>query len=130
MGSFMTSSDAMRAAVLAHERFGKLVYERVGTLRIKMGIHTGSVITVNMNNRIDYFGNTVNTAARIESNALDHSVCFSREVFEQAGVKRFLKQKQDELGAQITHRTVALKGITDHFDLYALRIEPPTLISF
>lgn len=122
MASFLTPLDAIKAATLAYIQFREISWESMGNLEIKMGMHSGSVITVNMNDRIDYFGNTVNTAARIESKARDHSVCFSGTIFERKEIKRFIMK---ELGAKakVYHRVVKLKGVSDHYDIYTLRLD-------
>jgi class 3 adenylate cyclase len=36
-------------------------------LRLKAGVHTGPCVAVTLNDRLDYFGSTVNIAARLES---------------------------------------------------------------
>ena len=61
------------------ERFGK-------TVRFGVGIHTGSAIVGNVGAafRMDYtaIGDTVNTAARIESNTKPGQIMISQEVYE------------------------------------------------
>lgn len=61
------------------EKFGK-------TVRFGVGIHTGSAIVGNIgaNFRMDYtaIGDTVNTAARIESNSKPGQILISQEVYD------------------------------------------------
>jgi class 3 adenylate cyclase len=40
-----------------------------GDLILKIGIHRGAAISVNLNDSIDYFGHTVNIASRVQSSA-------------------------------------------------------------
>ena len=122
MASFMSPVDALRAAVSAYEKFTTVSWEGTGNLQIKMGFHTGSVIAVNLNDRMDYFGNTVNIAARIEGKARDHSVCFTKTVFDRPDVQRFLRTDLRGKGAKIYHRKVELKGIDSSYDFYALKL--------
>ena len=55
-------------------------------LSLKAGIHTGACIAVTLNERLDYFGSTVNIAARLAHLAeggdivLSHSMCADPEV--------------------------------------------------
>ena len=40
-----------------------------GDLILKIGIHRGAAISVTLNERIDYFGQTVNIASRVQNRA-------------------------------------------------------------
>lgn len=114
MGSFLTPEKALKAAVEAHEEFKKREWANIGMLQIKMGIHAGNAIVVNLNKSVDYFGNTVNTAARIQSSVEDHSIRFSRRVFDDTGVYEFLKSRK----AQLRKRVENFKGINDPIETY------------
>jgi class 3 adenylate cyclase len=64
MAVFQRPVNALRAmasaqAALANPPPG------IEPLALKVGIHTGTCIAVNLNNRLDYFGSSVNIAARI-----------------------------------------------------------------
>ena len=47
-------------------------------LQLKAGLHTGPCIAVTLNDRLDYFGSTVNLAARLEGLSSGHDVIISR----------------------------------------------------
>lgn len=86
-------------------------------------MHTGPVIVVNLNDRIDYFGNTVNIAARIQGQVQSHSVSFSKEIYEDEAVRKELRRFLDQQSAEgepvnIMHRKTQLKGIEGQVDLY------------
>jgi class 3 adenylate cyclase len=67
MGSFPSIEDAVRASAEIQRRFA---YDREDTsIRLRVSIHNGPVIAVHLNNGIDYFGNTVNFAAKIQATA-------------------------------------------------------------
>lgn len=53
---------------------------------IKVGIHTGPAIAVNSNERLDYFGRTVNLAARIQNESRGNDIVISEQCFERKGV--------------------------------------------
>ncbi|MBI3395524.1 MAG: adenylate/guanylate cyclase domain-containing protein, partial [Spirochaetia bacterium] len=114
MGSFLTPDKALIAAVQAHEEFKKRQWNDVGFLQIKMGIHSGNAIVVNMNNALDYFGNTVNTAARIQSAVEDHSIRFSSRVFADPAAMQFLKSRK----ATVRRRVESFKGIPEPVETY------------
>ncbi len=65
MAVFLRPVAALRAvfqaqSVLAHPPSG------LQPLRLKAGLHTGPCVAVTLNDRLDYFGSTVNIAARLE----------------------------------------------------------------
>jgi class 3 adenylate cyclase len=63
MAVFLEPAGAVRAVLRAHRAIGRLA----GTppLVLKAGIHAGPCIAVTLNERLDYFGSTVNVAARL-----------------------------------------------------------------
>lgn len=114
MGSFLRPADALKAALSAHEQFKKREWTSVGYLKIKMGIHTGNAIVVNLNNAADYFGNTVNLAARIQASVDNHDIRFSTRVLEDPDVMTFLKKRK----AVLRKRVESFKGINEPVDVY------------
>jgi class 3 adenylate cyclase len=69
MAMFLLGARAVEAALAAHqvlETFNRqrgLVDDK--RLALKIGIHAGPAIMVRLNDRLDYFGTTVNVAARV-----------------------------------------------------------------
>lgn len=62
--AFVRPHDALGAAVEAQRRLAAHPWdERIGTLRVRMGIHTGTAVEAGG----DYFGPTVNRVARVMS---------------------------------------------------------------
>ena len=64
--------------------------EGVMPLQLKAGLHTGPCIAVTLNERLDYFGSTVNMAARLEGLSSGTDVIISRAVFEDPKVSELL----------------------------------------
>lgn len=62
-------------------------------LTIKVGIHHGPCIVVNLNERLDYFGTTVNIAARLPNFSTDGDVIFSEPIRNDQEVIEFLEKK-------------------------------------
>jgi class 3 adenylate cyclase len=56
-------------------------------LVLKIGIHSGPSIAVTLNDRVDYFGQTVNVAARVQALADGHELCITDEVYRGTGVE-------------------------------------------
>ena len=62
MATFPTPDRAMAAALKMREALKNLK----GDLLLKIGIHEGPCLAVSLNDRQDYFGRTVNIAARVQ----------------------------------------------------------------
>jgi adenylate cyclase len=89
-------------------------------LKLKAGLHTGPCIAVTLNDRLDYFGSTVNLAARLEGLSSGSDVIISRSVYEDTQVRELLESKR--LSAE--EFDMPLKGFDDQrFELW--RISEP-----
>lgn len=80
-------------------------------LTLKAGIHAGPCIAVTLNDRLDYFGSTVNTAARLEGLSTGDDVVISQIVYEDPEVKEMIEAALAGLIA--TPFEVSLKGFDD-----------------
>jgi class 3 adenylate cyclase len=78
-------------------------------LLLKAGLHTGPCIAVTLNDRLDYFGSTVNLAARLEALSSGTDVIISRAVFEDAQVRELVGSKQ----LSASEFDMQLKGFED-----------------
>jgi class 3 adenylate cyclase len=79
MASFPVPGDAVAAAVAIQEKFPS---NREDTsIRLRISVHCGLVIAVRLNTGIDYFGSTVNLAAKIQSCAQGGEIALSDTVF-------------------------------------------------
>ena len=65
MAAFTRPAAALRAVMRAQRELADPPPALV-PLRLKAGIHHGPCISVTLNERLDYFGSTVNLAARLE----------------------------------------------------------------
>ena len=84
-------------------------------LTLKAGIHTGPCIAVTLNDRLDYFGSTVNMAARLEGLSTGNDVIISHALYDDPGVRALIDSK--ELAAQ--RFDVELKGFEkERFELW------------
>jgi class 3 adenylate cyclase len=63
---------------------------------------------VNLNERLDYFGSTINKAARIQAIASSGEICFSEQVYQDNAFMQTLKKRGIK---EITRHSVNLKGI-------------------
>jgi class 3 adenylate cyclase len=103
MATFADPVDAVSAAIdIAREveEMNRTLSER---LCLKMGIHGGHCLLVTVNNRLDYFGQTVNIAYRLLRLARGGELCLSSDICENPQVTDLL----DSFGAP-TERVDAL----------------------
>jgi class 3 adenylate cyclase len=78
MASFPDPESGARAALEMHE-----VMREIG-LGVKVGLHSGTCIGVTYHEQFDWFGSTVNLAARIQSLAGPGELCISEEAYQRA----------------------------------------------
>ena len=50
---------------------------------VKVGVHLGPCIAVTLNDRLDYFGTTINIAARIQGLSDGRDVMISQRLFDE-----------------------------------------------
>jgi class 3 adenylate cyclase len=80
-------------------------------LQLKAGVHVGPCIAITLNDRLDYFGSTVNIAARLGDLSSGEDVIISEAVRADPEVAEFLVERKERLG--VTSIEVALKGFDD-----------------
>ena len=114
MAVFRSAADALIAMLevqrtLAEPADGSL------PLQLKAGLNTGPCIAVTLNDRLDYFGTTVNMAARLECLSSGTDVIISGSVYEDAKVRELIEAE----GLSATEFDMTLKGFEDeHFELW------------
>ena len=74
-------------------------------------------VAVTLNDRLDYFGTTVNTAARIEHECRGGQIVASLAVCQSEPAARLL----GEAGAQLEEEVVRLRGIAEPVPVTGLR---------
>jgi class 3 adenylate cyclase len=91
MAAFVDPSDAIRAA-LAVQAGIRAFNESCGgeDLVIKLGLHTGPCIAVTLNERLDYFGSTVNMAARLQGQSEGGDIVLSEALSADPAVASLL----------------------------------------
>lgn len=66
MASFASGADAVRAALESQAELCTRARDMGGELVLKAGVHAGACLAVRLNDRLDFFGGAVNTAARVQ----------------------------------------------------------------
>jgi class 3 adenylate cyclase len=89
-------------------------------LKLKVGIHAGPSIAVTLNDRLDYFGCTVNMAARLEGLSTGEDVVISNIVYADPEVAELLSSPDCNLTADTFDQM--LKGFDEEsFMLWRIR---------
>jgi adenylate cyclase len=128
MALFPKPVYALRAFQKAQEVF-KNQTETQRSILLKGGIHTGDCVAVILNNRIDYFGSTVNIASRLVEFANSEEVVISEDAYSCPELAEFLSDDGADLKVQ--HLNTNLKGFDDQvFEVkrISLRSSPLRLV--
>jgi class 3 adenylate cyclase len=90
MATFLSSAAAARFAFALHRRFEQFNQSHGDGqgIVVKVGVHRGPCIAVTLNERLDYFGRTVNAAARIQGMSQGGDVVMSQSCAEEPDVRR------------------------------------------
>ena len=114
MAVFRSAADGL-LAMLEVQRALAEPADGVIPLQLKAGLNTGPCIAVTLNDRLDYFGSTVNMAARLESLSSGSDVIISRSVYDDAKVRQLIES--ENLSA--VEFDMTLKGFEDErFELW------------
>jgi class 3 adenylate cyclase len=113
MAVFSRPTDAVAAAlhILGEiERYNR-EHGEPGII-LKIGAHCGSSIAVTLNDNLDYFGQTVNVAARVQSLADAGEICISEALYTAPGVSHLLT------GHKIVEFDAPLRGVEGNACVY------------
>jgi class 3 adenylate cyclase len=95
MAAFSNPCDAFAAAETMFAGIGEANRQspEQRQLVLKAGLHAGPCLAVNANDRLDYFGTTVNLAARLAAHSRGGELTISDEIFLRAEVRRRFDKK-------------------------------------
>ncbi len=108
MAAFSDPADALRAALEAQrevESFNRASGGR--DLVIKLGLHEGPCIAVTLNGRLDYFGTSVNMAARLQGESRGGDIVLSKDLLANPALGALLG------GMAVAEESVRLKGFAE-----------------
>ncbi|HUE98161.1 MAG TPA: DUF5939 domain-containing protein [Anaerolineales bacterium] len=89
-------------------------------LWLKVGMHKGPCIVVNLNDRLDYFGSTVNIAARLPDFSRGGELVFTEEINDDPEVQEFLAKNA---GTGALHPfSENIKGFDEPFTMWKLKV--------
>jgi class 3 adenylate cyclase len=117
MATFSTPDRALAAALRMREEMARINAERNNEdLLLKIGIHEGPCLAVTLNNSQDYFGQTVNLAARVQGLASSRAIFVTKPVVDDPKSAKILESS----GLHPTMQHAALRGIADETMVYEI----------
>jgi class 3 adenylate cyclase len=120
MGAFTDPADALRAAIAMHRQIVVLNHQLSlppeDYLILKIGLDAGPCISVTLNDRPDYFGTTVNTAARIQATSSGKDIAITDALVTDSAILEELK------GSSWQRRELLLKGMDLPITVHYIRL--------
>ena len=118
MAVFFSAPEALECCFEIQHAFVELWknHPQMAAMVVKLGFHRGPCIAVNFNNRIDYFGTTVNIAARIQNESRGGDIVFFEELLSDPALQHVLGRYQ----FHTEPFTATLKGIANDVKLVRL----------
>lgn len=117
MATFPTPDRALASALRMREAIARLNESRgAEDLLVKIGLHEGPCLAVTLNDRLDYFGQTVNVAARVQGLATDRAIFATEPVVAHPGAAALLKER----GLAPSARRAALRGLREEMTVFEI----------
>lgn len=114
MASFSDPASALAAANAMRQRDKSADLPQ---LQLKIGIHSGPCIAVETNGQLDYFGQTVNLAARVQGMADGGEIVCTEAVYQSPSVMDVIQKA----GLHPSPDQALLKGVGNPVTFYRLR---------
>ena len=126
MATFAGGRDALQAAVEMQRGWEEFRrgHGDYGGVSLRVGLHQGSAIAINNSGKLDFFGTTVNMAARVQAKSDGDDVVFTQAIEEDPQVQAYLASE----GGRRETLTVPLKGLSGEHTLFRSRpfkVAPP-----
>jgi adenylate cyclase len=117
MAAFYDPANAVEAAFEMHRAMDADNDARgEPALSLKIGIHHGPCIAVNMNDILDYFGTAVNLAARIQKESRGGDVVVTEQIWEDPQVQAVVAGR----GAEVDRVSCAIRGLSGERNIYRI----------
>jgi class 3 adenylate cyclase len=117
MATFIRPEHALMAGLRMRTAMEELNKQRGSNdLIVKIGIHEGPCLAVMLNERQDYFGQTVNVASRVQSLSTSQEIHVTAPVIDTPAVATILENK----AIKPIQKHAALRGIADKVVVYEI----------
>src|SRR5215203_2536070 len=117
MATFRHPIDALRSVWNAQTEIAK---RGEPMLWLKVGLHKGPCIVVNLNDRLDYFGSTVNITARLPNFSQGGELIFSEDFYSDPEIQDFIAGNIPP--SALSKISGELKGFDEPFTMWKLRV--------
>lgn len=125
MAAFAEPGQGVRAALAAQLGIAAFNQGRDdGGVILKLGLHQGPCIAVTTDQRLDYFGSTVNVAARLQGESRGNDIVLSDPLMAASGVRDILAEGRVAAPVQ---ETAHLRGVELPTQLWRIQIESETI---
>jgi adenylate cyclase len=115
MAAFPRAADGVRAACDIQQALA-CSDGPASDVVVKVGLHRGPTIAVTSNRSVDYFGRTVNIAARVQGAAGAGEVLMTRALHDDPAVAAELEAR----GLQIERQMAEFKGIAEAAEVFVI----------
>jgi class 3 adenylate cyclase len=117
MATFDAPDDGLAAALDMRQAMDELNASGRGEgLHVKIGLHEGPCLAVTSNDRLDYFGQTVNVAARVQGLAEARAIYVTEPIVRDAAVGERIRSE----GLTAIAKRALLRGIADEVTVYEI----------
>lgn len=116
MAAFERPADAVAAGIAMIKELEHYNRTVTSPLGLKVGIHRGHAIAVTLNERIDFFGQDVNIAARVQGQAEAGEICLSESTLSSPGVSDLLTAHS------ANNADVHLRGIGERLAIHRIKV--------
>jgi class 3 adenylate cyclase len=117
MATFRHPIDALKAVWKAQTEIAE---HGEPMLWLKVGLHKGPCIVVNLNERLDYFGSTVNITARLPGFSIGGELIFSEDFYSDPEIRDFIAENIPP--SALSQFKGDLKGFDEPFTMWKLRV--------
>lgn len=118
MAVFHLPEDGLRAALQIQKHISEFNEQGSDEIILKIGLYSGPAIAVNSNDVLDYFGRTVNIAARIQGQSVGDDIVFSADYLDKESIRTILQEEE----VVLQPFQAVLKGINGSVDLVRLSL--------
>lgn len=119
MAVFHLPNNGLKAAFEIQKGITAFNLEKQLNLVLKAGLFNGPAIVVNSNDRLDYYGRTVNIAGRIQGQSKGNDIIISQELLNHPETKVLLSQNDFNTEAF----SIVLKGMERDMNLVRIGIK-------